>query len=216
MAPRTLASTWRSFEKLARRYESAEDHQEDVAEELDVLAQKANRSRIVDALASVFVHSYQGLEETRVRFATSVNGSRHYPDWATAYSEEDDTIMVNPVGVLRFQRECREALDALKTPVARTSFQTYRYHAYLAQLRKLPARHMLFIQLLKEVARARSITTVEKKGGGTDGPEDERYMVLLWAFKELEALMAESSGTNLRSEYRIRWYESDWVVGKGR
>jgi hypothetical protein len=38
--------------------------------------------------------------------------------------------------------------------------------------------------------------------------------MLLWAFKHLEAVLREVKGISLRSEYRILWYESDWVIGR--
>ena len=171
----------------------------------------ANDSGIVHALATLFVRNYQGLEEATVEFTVSTEGE--YPDWAATYCAERQVIQINPVGVMRFCRECRDAVRNLKKPAARENFHKYRYHAYLAQLRKLPTDHLLFLQLLKEVARARRITEVERKGGGLETSEDEGYMMLLWAFNELEALFAEANGLNLRSEYEISWYESDWFVG---
>jgi len=212
MAARTLKSTWDRFEKLVRKYEETSPPCPDAVEALDDLSRKTNNSKIVDALASLFVRTYQGMEDAGVRFATS--GDCGYPDWITTYSPEEKEIVVNPIGVCRFGQECEESVDALKTPVGRKDFQAYRYHAYLAELRKLPRSKLLFLQLLKEVANACEITHVEKKGGGLEDVEDENYMILLWAFKELELFFEESSGVSLRSEYRILWYESDWISGK--
>jgi len=211
MAPRTLASTWKSFEKLCKRYESASVPRKAEIAALDELCSKANGSGIVGALATLFVHDYPGLEEVEVEFVPSADGD--YPDWVTAYCSERQVIQVNPVGVLRFSHECRDAVQRLKSAAARENFYKYRYQAYLAQLRKLPTDHLLFLQLLREVATARGIAEVERKGGGLDTPKDEGYMLLLWAFNELEALFAEFKGLNLRSEYGISWYESDWFVG---
>ena len=78
----------------------------------------------------------------------------------------------------------------------------------------MPSQLMLYLQLLVQVADALGVTHVERKGGGTEEVDDERYMVLLWGFKQLETLFEDSKGITLRSEYGILWYESDWIIGK--
>jgi hypothetical protein len=211
MATRTFASTWKQFEKLAKRVQDAKKPSRKDLKALDELGRRTNRSRIVDALATLFVRGYQGLEEFDVEFATSNGGG--YPDWVANYEPDEKVIRVNPLGVYRFLLECDQSVETLKTSTARESFVTYRYQAYLAELRKLPAQHLLFLQLLKEVAKARQVTRVEKKGGGTEEVEDEAYMVMLWAFKELEYLLGRN-GVDLRAEYSILWYESDWFLGR--
>lgn len=214
MAPRTLSSAWKQFEKLALQYgrgASSTKTRETYVEALDDLGRRTNSSRIVDALATLFVQNYQGMEDTEVEFVTSSDGD--YPDWPTSFVPEPKKILVNPVGVFRFCRECDESTKLLKTPAARENFLKYRYQAYLAELRKLPDKHLLFLQLLKEVANAREITHVEKKGGVIEHSEDDEYTVLVWAFRELEALFDQMNGLSLRSEYRILWYDSDWISG---
>ena len=211
MAPRTLASTWKQVEKLAGRCQGAKSLKKVDVDALDDLLRRINESKIVDALGTLFVRNYQGMEEIQVRLATSTRN--RYPEWTALYSAEDKEIVVNPVGVLQFASDCNAALEIMKTPVARETFQKYRYYAYLAELRKLPSVYLLFLLLLREVAKAREVTLVEKKGGGTEEVEDEAYMILLWAFKELEGFFASNNGLNLRSEYMILWYESDWITG---
>ena len=64
MAPRTLASTWKHFERLDRKYRKAPPAtRQDAIDAVDELCEKTNHSRIVDALASLFVRNYQGLED---------------------------------------------------------------------------------------------------------------------------------------------------------
>jgi hypothetical protein len=179
---------------------------------LDDLSRKTNESKIVDALATVFVRPHLGMEEVAVRFATST--PKGFPEWATSFKPDEKCILVSPVGVYRFSQECDKSAVTLRTPQARRNFQSYRFRAYLAEIRKLPPQNLLFLQVLKEVANACQITQAEKKGGGVEEADDQSYMTLLWAFKELETFFAESNGVNLRSEYGIRWYESDWILGK--
>lgn len=213
MAPRTLASAWKSFERLARRYEEAKPPRFDQARALDDLSSKTNSSRIVAALGELFVQGHHGMEEVGVEFYTS--GGGEFPDWTTNYLPEENKLLVNPVGVFRFRKQCEESAAALRTLQARKDFRTYRYRAYLSELCKLPARYMLFLQVLSGIGEACEVTHVEKKkGGGFEDVEDENYMNLLWAFNELEAFVSEHKGINIRSEYSIRWYESDWVVMK--
>ena len=211
MAPRTLASTWKQLEKLAKRCTDGDSTKPADIKALDDLLRRTNESKVVEALATLFVHSYQGLEDINVRFA--VSAKNRYPTWDTHYEAGDKQILVNPMGVLEFQAACAKALEVMKTPVARESFQKYRYFAYLSELRKLPPIYMLFLLILKEVAKVREITMVEKKGGGVEEVEDEAYMILLWAFKELESFLLSSGRVNLRSDFMILWYESDWITG---
>lgn len=213
MAPRTLSSTWRSFEKLARAYLRGEKPRAEVVAELDELGRKVNKSRIVEALAMIMVHPHHGLDEVSVQFALAdENGD--YPAWETDFDEEARVILLNPVEIVRFVQECQEAADKLRTPDARASFKKYRLHAYMVELAKLPSQLALYLHLLREVARQLQVTQVERKGGGSEEVDDVRYMRLLWAFKEMEQFFAREHGISLRSEYGLLWYESDWIVGK--
>lgn len=212
MAPRTISSTWKHFERLARKIDSANGEDPDMREQLDTLVEKVNASKLVGSLASLFVRPYPGMEEVEVAFMCP-NG-QPYSRSITFFDAEAQTIRVNPVEVVRFYRECVEASEKLATPAARKSFFSYRYQAYLSELSKLPTQYLLFMVLLHEVARASRICRVEKKGGEIETPEGERYMTLLWAFKELEQFYNANTGMNLRAEFGILWHESDWIVGR--
>jgi hypothetical protein len=211
MARRTLSSTWKHFERLHRQYEKSDFADAAKLGEIDELVQKVNESRIVDALATLFVHPY-GLEEYSLRFAGSEDG--HAPEWITRHDNEQKAIDVSVEGVFQFAAECEAAVEALKTPEARKTFQHYRYQAYLAELSKLPSRYILFLLILREVAEARKITDVEKKGGEIEVATGKAYLQLLWAFKELEIFFRRTNGLDLRAETGILWLESDWFIGK--
>lgn len=213
MGVRTLASSWRHFEKLlAKTVPAGDPPPPGVAELVD----KVNASRITGALASLFVEPYPDMEEVSVAFAAGdapANGGAV----PTSYCEQSKTIRINPQGVLFFRDDCTKAGDRLKTAETRRSFSDYRYQAYLAEIAKLPTYYLLFLLLLREVATARRITRVVRKGGAVEeitDPADLGYMNLLWAFKELESFYRSSKGLNLRAEYGIRWHESDWIVGR--
>jgi len=67
---------------------------------------------------------------------------------------------------------------------------------------------------MREVADLKRITDVEKKGGEIEAAVGERYLQLLWAFKELEAFFKRTNGLDLRAEFGILWLESDWFIGQ--
>ncbi len=211
MARRTLSSTWKQFTRLHRQIEKTAGPDPKRIGEFNDLVEKVNASRIGDALATLFVRPH-GLEEYNVLFAPAENGQ--FPEWKTCRNEEKNEIWVNVDGVFKFVEECHEAAAVLKTPEARQSFQRYRFQAYLAELGKLPARYVMFLLILREVAQVRKVTDVEKKGGEIEVQEGKIYLELLWAFKELENFFQRNNGLHLRSEYGILWLESDWFVGK--
>ncbi len=212
MAPRTLASTWRQFEKLAKSYLDGDSPDTKGVEQLQDLTQRVNKSRIVDALATMFLVPYAGLEEAKIHFLDTSGAT--YPDWDIEYDEATQTLVVNPVGVVGFALRCDDSFAKLATPEARRDFETYRLKAYMAELRKLPCRLILFILILRKVAEILKVTEVEKRGGETEDVDDGGYMNLLWGFKEVERMYREMRGVSLRAEYGLLWYESDWYVGR--
>jgi len=215
MAPRNLASTWKQFERLSHRLGEPKGDTDNVLASLQKLASKVNDSRIVETLASLFVHPYQGMEDISVAFEPALREKLEDPVHGdiSGYDEESQKIRINPVGVVNFGEACATASTALTTPEARKSFHRYRYQACMAEIGKLPNQYLLFLALLREVANICNVSQVEKKGGDVETPEGAGYMHLLWAFKELEAFYKQNTGLNMRSEFGILWHESDWIVG---
>ena len=58
------------------------------------------------------------------------------------------------------------------------------------------------------------IAHLEKRGGVIEIAEGEPYHTLLWAFKELEGFARRTYGVNIRAQFGISWYESDWITGR--
>jgi len=211
MAVRTLSTSWKQIEKLAHKILEVKSPKP-FLKPLDELCQKTNESKIVDALASLLVTPHTGMEGVVVRFAVS-NG-KEYPNWVTSFNADEKTIYVNPVGVFKYRLECQKALKALKTAAARESFPVYRLQAFLAELFKFPTRLLLFLVILKQVAICKEVCKAEKRSTGSESPETDEYLNLLWGFKEIDNFYSSSTGINLRSEYNILWYESEWIAGK--
>lgn len=211
MAPRTLTTTWKNFEKLIRQYEKSERTDAKKVAAIDDLVEKTNDSRIVEALATLFVRPY-GVENGKLVFAGTENGE--FPEWWTKSEEGESTIRINAMGVFGFLKEANASVERLATPEARKSFQEYRYTAYMAQMSKLPPKFVLFLLIMREVAHLKRITDIEKKGGEIEAAAGEKYLQLLWAFKELEVFFKRTNGLDLRAEYGILWLESDWFVGQ--
>lgn len=221
MAPRTLKTTWKNFEKFFRQYEKSGRTDTKKLAAIDELVQKTNASRITDALATLFVKPY-GVENGSILFAGTVDGE--FPEWRSKCETEIEevdgdevkrsTIFINVNGVFDFLAEGAAALEKLNTPEARKSFQEYRYTAYMAQMSKLPPKFVLFLLILQEVATLKRITDVEKKGGEIEAAIGARYLQLLWGFKELETFFKRTNGLDLRAEFGILWLESDWFIGQ--
>jgi hypothetical protein len=214
MAARTLSTTWKQMEKLAEKLFQKKP-QKGALEAIDDLCRKTNESRIVDAMVSLLVTPYGGLDGTKILFAAS--DGKAFPEWLTDYNAETKTIQVNGVGILKFAAECRATGKTLATPAAKESFQGYRLLSFMAEIGKIPTRLILFLIILVQVARCKEICKADKRGGTAavaDSTETEQYQTLLWAFKELEVFYRETTGVALRSEYGILWYESEWIAGK--
>ncbi len=212
MAPRTLASTWKSLERLAKACEAG-DPEGKAEDALTNLIERVNKSNIGPALATLFVNGFAGLESSRVCFVAPKN-CVETPSRASAFDREADAFVLSPVGVIRFVNECAGAAEEAREASSRGNYETYRLLSYLSEIAKLPSQLLLLLQLLREVADVLEVAQVERRGVDRLGVEDQRYMTLLWAFKELERLYRELKGINLRSEYKVQWYDADWVLGK--
>lgn len=221
MAPRTLSSSWRQLEKLAHAYIIADETQKkDCREALDDLIERVNKSKIGSALATLFVNSFDGFDESGVVFSGS-DGLGCYPEWTVCYDPGTDQFALNPVAIVTFVDECEVASKALERSNTRLDdlddddqkLLPVRLQTCLSELSKLPSQLLLFLQLLKAVGQVLKVTQVEKRGGGKYEIDDERYMTLMWAFKQLERIYRELKGISLRSEYLMLWFESDWFTG---
>lgn len=214
MAARTLASTWKNFERIIVGARRKKTTAVDPLVALKDLVEKVNQSRLSAALGDLFVHPYPDMEEVSVSFRAPEDLSDEEAP-PTEYDEEAKHIFIDPLGVYRFREKCREAGKLLKTPEARASFMRYRLYAYLSELAKVPTHYIMIILLLRQVANAREITRVVRKGGTVEvisEPDEREYMSMLWAYKELENFYLSSNGLSMRAEYGIHWHESDWIA----
>jgi len=212
MAPRTLASTWKQYEKQVDNYLNEKKPLDVVVESLNTLAKKSNAAKIGDAIAKLFLSGYENFTEVQVVFYEHDDEPDFYPIFPTEFDEESKTILLNPVGIFQFLQDCDAAAQLLQTPQVRRSFLRYRYFAFLTELKKLPSKIMMFLLVLQQVALVDKIADVETKHG-IEEADGEDYLSLLWAFKELESFLLNTSGVELRSEFKISWYESDWSIG---
>lgn len=212
MAPRTLASTWKQYEKQVEFYLKESKPVETIVGSLNNIAQKSNTAKIGNAIAKLFLSSYENFQDVTGSFYIHSEDPEDYPVWPTDFDQETRTLLLNPVGIFQFIDDCEAAAQLLQTPQVRRSFLRYRYFAFLTELKKLPSRVMMFLLVLQQVALIDKIADVETKHG-IEEADGEDYLTLLWAFKELESFMMNNNGIDLRSEYKISWYESDWSIG---
>ncbi len=84
----------------------------------------------------------------------------------------------------------------------------------MTELGKLPTRLLLFLAVLEGVARYKEVSKADKRPTSPEAPENDEYLNLLWAFKELEIFITETTGTSIRTEFNLLWYEAEWINGK--
>ncbi len=214
MARRTLTTTWRNIERLIEQHRKRCDN--DKLEELNRLLERVNKSSVVSALATLFINPYHGMEEAQLRFAPVPLPDIPQKGEKARFSPEENILYVNVLEVLNFRQECQESRDNLTSPAMRKSFHHYRYHAFLAELSKLPNQLLFFLLILEEVANVLNVASADKRkvGGEEENSEARDYLQLLWGFKELENFMRQHKGIDLRSEYSLLWQESNWFVGR--
>jgi len=211
MAVRTLNSTWKQFEKLAEKCLQPKTAKPAVKPLRDLVV-KVNDSRLVDALFSLLVEPHALADDASLRF--SAGDGKDLPEWATDWDAETKALLVNPVGVFRFHQDCLAAPAALRQPTARGNFATYRLHAFMAELGKVPSKLLLFLLILKQVAITKEVNRADKRTEDKDSVGTDDYMNLLWAFKELEIFYNQTTGLSIRTEHNLLWYESEWIAGK--
>ncbi|MEA2013084.1 MAG: hypothetical protein U9O87_08440 [Verrucomicrobiota bacterium] len=216
MAKKTLDATWKQFERVADKYFTGKKPSKKIIDRINRYAEAANKAKINNALQTVLIDPYlpENVKVSTHFYMTDMDNATEFPEWIVRCDFENETVDLNPIGVFLFLERCEEAEKLLKTREIKRSFIKYRYNAFLTELKKLPPKLIFFLIIIFRCADARKITEVEKKNGEMVEAEGRRYLTLLSALKELESLMLDTKGLNLRQEYAISWYESDWIVGE--
>jgi hypothetical protein len=208
MGKRTLRTCWAQLEKLSKQYLTDEEKREDVAEKIIDLTFKANADLIPEALNSLFVRPHVA-QPLRVELVAPLEDG--LPDWQTQVDLEEGVIALHPVSVVALIEKMRtlELTDELYE-----DFLRCRYMSFLIEMGKMPSIFILFLMVLQRVAYLLEIAHLEKRGGVIEVAEGESYHTMLWAFKELESFARRTYGVNVRAQYAISWYESDWITGR--
>lgn len=203
--------SWTQLEKLALAYKRKPSAASAMA--LDRGMRKY--SDFIETLGEHFIRTQGSLEDCSAAFCFSAEGQ--FPEWACRFTQEQRLFELNPVGVVGFHDECSRAQNALQTQEGRGNFTVYRLYAYMAELYKLPSKYLPLMMLFREKARVLEVTQVERRRGNITpvvvDSEEDMYLCLLWAFKELELTIQRLSGINLRTELNITWFESEWITG---
>ncbi len=200
--------SWMQIEKLAKAYRKAPEKA--AAEALDKCLEDFQGP--IATFARLFIKPLVGMQDMTARFILSKDGA--YPEWACQFDETQNTFYLSPLGILSFQEECANAQKILQTQEGRENFKTYRLLAYMKEMQKLPLKYLAFLCLFREVARVMEVTRTDKRRTVHNPPTEaeEAYMSYLWAFKELENAMQKIQSIDLRADYKISWYESEWIT----
>ena len=207
MAKRTLQSCWKQYEKFANDYLKQNKSAEECQQKLNELTEKVNEDKIGTNLFTIFVEPHLPLDMDVV-FDSDL--SEGLPEWQTKYDQDKKLIMINPVSVVKFINEAK-AVEIKEEDYE--DFLHLRYISFLKELSKLPSIFILFMLLLQRTAYLLEVAHLEKRGGIVEVAEGEAYHTLLWAFKELENL-GPKLGKNVRSDFGVLWYESEWITGR--
>lgn len=213
MAKRTVASCWKQFEKLSDTYLEQPEERAETLTKLQVLAEKANKDRIGDnTLAPLFVRQYIN-DPLSVVFVVEPGTEEQdgIPDWQSRLLEDEKRLEINPLGIVAAIRGMQKIE---KDEIDDSDFLHQRYQSFLVELAKVPTIYLLFMFVLQRVAYKLQIAHLEKRGGVIEVAEGESYHTLLWAFKEFEAFARRHYSVNLRSDFGLYWYESDWITGR--
>ena len=200
--------SWTQIEKQATAYKKAPGPAS--ASSLDRCL--ADFQGPIETFARLFIKPLVGMQDMTARFVLSEDGQ--YPEWACKLDEESKTFLLNPLGVLSFLDECEQASTTMQTQEGRENFKTFRLLAYMTELKKLPLKYLAFLCLFREVARVTEVTRTDKRRTVHNPPTEaeEAYMSYLWSFKELESAVQTISNVDLRADYKISWYESEWIT----
>lgn len=200
--------SWIQIEKLAKAYR--ERPGATTAAPLDRCLSAFQEP--IETFARFFIKPLVGMQDMTARFVLSENGA--FPEWACQFDESNNVFLLSPIGILAFQDECVNAGKALQTQEGRENFKTFRLLAYMKELQKLPLKYLAFLCLFREVARVMEVTRTDKRRAVHTPPteSEEAYMSYLWAFKELENAMQKIQSIDLRADYKISWYESEWIT----
>lgn len=211
MARRTLSSCWKQFNKLSSDYLTEKRPREECLEKLRDLTAKSNNDQIGDqTLAPLFVKPYVVVPLSLV-LTSEMGEDGEEPKWQTHFDPETNTISLHPLTCCRFIRDIGELRV---TDDDYDDFLHCRYKSFLVEIAKLPSIYLLFMLVLQRVASLLEIAHLEKRGGIVEVAEGESYHTMLWAFKELEAFTRKTYGMNIRAQYGISWYESEWITGR--
>lgn len=179
----------------------------------DELVAQMNASGIPEAMTTIFVRPYTSLAEVKVVWVGYKEASES-TEAVTRLDKEAGQLQFNHNGFLKFLDDCVLAKEKMNTRAGRSDFRTYRLFAFLSEISKLPIQYLAYMHVLREVGRAIEVSKCERARKQPTEEVDTEYMTLLWAFKELETRLALTAHKNIRSDYRIFWYEAEWIDGK--
>ena len=209
MGKRTVNSCWEQFEKLSLTYLNDETKSAAAHTKLIDLAERVNKDSISDHLINLFVKPYH---QQPVDLKFDCDCTDGIAEHQTRFDCDTGTIWVYPVSIIQLYQDVNE-----HEPPERDEADLLhcRYLSFLTEMGKLESIYFLFLLLLQRAAYLTEVAHLEKRGGVIEVAEGESYHTMLWAFKELEVFVARRlSGKNLRADYAISWFESDWITGR--
>jgi len=229
MAKRTLATSWRQFERLSNDYLAGKGTPAETVAKLAKLVDKANAEGIGNSsLVPIFIKPYYN-NPVLLKFTMEMGPEGEVPDWFSRFVPAlvpgdapgvvaPGVVEIHPLALFKLLREAAAwGREEMAGDLSEAAFLVRRYRGFLRELSKIGKKdsiYFLFLVVLQRVAFMLEIAHLEKRGGVIEVAEGESYHTMLWAFKELELFLRKTFGLSVRAHYGMSWYESDWITGR--
>lgn len=179
--------------------------------ELATIVVELNASSIPGAIAQSVVHPY--LAETGEYLVEFGFAERDHPGKTAVWVDaEKKQVGIDPAGLYLLRQELLAAEQQLAAANPdEDPFDRYRIIAFFREVGKLPRQYLIFLAVLREIAQAARIVSVETRDGGYTDSDSPIYLAMLWAFKEFEQFYQRSQHRDLRADYGIIWHEGQWI-----
>jgi hypothetical protein len=211
-----LTGLWKRLDEVVPLFLAAKVRERKaIRDELSALLVEANASTIPGAIAQSVVHPYLAEEGAfTVEFLPSDrDGFGRLVVWV---DRDEKRVGIDPVGLYMLREELLAAAGQLAATDAEDAlFDRYRSLCLFREVAKLPQQYLIFIAVLREIAQAARIVSVEKRDGGYADSDSPVYLAMLWAFKEFEQFYQRNQHRDLRADYGIIWHEGQWVEALG-
>ena len=207
-----LTGLWKRLDEVVPPFLAAKVRERKTfRDELSAVLVEANASTIPGAIAQSVVHPYLA-EEGAFAIEFLPSDRDNFGRLAVWVDRETKRVGIDPVGIYLLREELLAAAGQLAELASEeVPFDRQRSLSLFREMAKLPRQYLIFIAVLREIAQAARIVSVEKRDGGYADSDSPVYLAMLWALKEFEQFYQRNQHRDLRADYGIIWHEGEWI-----